>query len=264
LLFTGFVDRMLKIKLSAVFAIFIGLQIAQAQQSKNIYSDDIVWTQYFMRGQISNKWYIHLDGGYRTRDYVNKQSQYFVRPGLLYQISPKVNIQAGYAYFNTNQFLSGYDDVMRPEQRLYQRVTVTQKAGRFEIRNRYRLEERFNRNISKGVLQDGYSTSFRVGYQLYISCPINNTTIKDNTLYAVLSDEIFVSFGKKVVNSFDQNRLALGLGYQFTKGFTATVFYQYIYGQQATGTQLYSYNAYCIALIQNIDFRKKERTIPSK
>lgn len=255
---------MLKIKLLTVLVFFVGIRIAQAQQTKNIYSDDVVWTQYIIRGQISNKLYLHFDGGYRTRDYIDKQSQYFIRPGVIYQISPKVNIQAGYAYFNTNQFLSGYEDVMRPEHRLYQRMTVVQQAGRFEFRHRYRFEQRFNQNISKGVLQDGFTTTFRLSYQIYVSCPFNNIKIKEKTIYGFASNELFVSFGQKVVNSFDQNRLALGFGYQFTKGFAATVFYQYIYGQQPTGTQLYAYNAYCVSFVQNIDFRKKEPTIPSK
>jgi hypothetical protein len=247
-----------------LFAVFLLIVFESHAQTKNIYSDNIVWTQYFLRGQFSSKWFLHLDLGYRTREYVNKESQYFIRPGVVYQISPKVNIQAGYAYFNTSQFLSGYEDVMRPEHRLYQRLTIIQKAGRFEIRHRYRLEERFNHNFSKGVLIDGYTTTYRIGYQLYISCPFNNTTIKEGTFYGILSDELFVSFGKNVVNTFDQNRLSLGAGYQFTKGFGATLFYQYIYGQQATGTQLYAYNAYCIALNQTIDFRQKERSIPSR
>ncbi|HSY60879.1 MAG TPA: DUF2490 domain-containing protein [Cytophaga sp.] len=253
---------MIKKHLFIVLTLFAG-SVVQAQ-TKNIYSDNIAWTQYLVRGQISSKWHLHFDAGYRTRDYINKQSQYFIRPGIIYYISPKVNIQAGYAYFSTNQFLSGYSDVMRPEQRLYQRLTVIQNAGRFEIRHRYRLEERYIRNFSKGELLDGYTQSFRVGYQIYVSCPINHTTIKENTLYGVVYNELFVSFGKKVVNTFDQNRLAIGLGYQFTKGFGAALFYQYIYGQQATGTQLYAYNALCISLNQTIDLRKKEHTISSK
>lgn len=242
-----------------LFILFL-LVVSQSFAQKNIYSDNLVWTQYVFRGQISSKWFLHLDFGYRTRDYVNKESQYFIRPGIMYQISPKVNIQAGYAYFNTNQFLSGYPEVMRPEQRLFQRLTVVQQAGRVEIRNRYRLEERFIQNISSGVLQDGYTPSFRFGYQIYLTCPINNVKVKEKTLFAIASNELFVTFGKKIVNSFDQNRIAVGMGYQFTKGLGVTLFYQYIYGQQATGTQLYKYNAYCITINQAIDFRKKQNT----
>jgi len=254
---------MFKIQLILIAAFFSITTSSKAQQSKNIYTDDMVWTQYLFRGQISSKWHLHFDAGYRTREYVNKESQYFFRPGVIYFISPKVNIQAGYAYFNTNQFLSGYPEVMRPEQRLYQRLTVIQQAGRFEIKHRYRLEERFIHNFSNGALQDGYTQSFRVGYQIYLSCPINNVKITANTLYGIIFNELFVSFGKKIINPFDQNRIAMGLGYQFTKGFGATIFYQYIYGQQATGTQLYAYNTYCIALNQTLDFRKKEQTVPS-
>lgn len=255
---------MFRIQLFIIWALVTVSETVQAQTSKNIYSDDIVWTQYLMRGQISANWYLHFDAGYRTREYVNKESQYFIRPGIIYYISPKVNIQAGYAYFNTNQFLNGYPEVMRPEQRLYQRLTVIQQAGRFEIRHRYRLEERFIRNFSKGELQSGYTQTFRIGYQIYITCPFNHMKIKERTFYGIMYNELFVSFGKKVVNVFDQNRLAAGFGYQFTKGFSTTVFYQYIYGQQGTGTQLYAYNAYCISLNQTIDFRKKEHTIPTK
>jgi len=234
-----------------------------AQQSKNIYCDNLVWTQYQLRGQFTDKWSLHTDVGYRTHDYLKEKAQYLFRIGVIYQLSTKVNIQAGYAYFSTNQFLNGYSEVMRPEQRLYQRITVMQQVGRFEFRHRYRLEERLNQNISKGVLQEGYTGSFRFGYQIYVSCAFNNVKIKEKTIYGFASDELFVSFGKHVVNTFDQNRAAIGLGYQFTKGLGATLFYQYIYGQQPTGTQLYTYNVYCVGISQTLDFRKKEET-PSK
>jgi hypothetical protein len=250
---------MLKNQLLIVAVILITITTSKAQQSKNIYHDNFVWTQYIWKGQLSDKVSIHTDLGYRTHDYYKSKAQYFIRVGAIYQISPKVNIQAGYAYFSTNQFLSGYEEVMRPEHRLYQRLTVVQQAGRVEIRNRYRLEERFNANISKGVIQDGYTESFRVGYQIYVTVPFNNEKVKENTVFGVVSDELFVSFGKKVYNNFDQNRFAAGIGYQFTKNFGATVFYQYIYGQQPTGTQLYSYNAYCVSLTQTVDFRKKDK-----
>lgn len=230
-----------------------------AQQPKNIYHDNLVWTQYQLRAHIADKWSLHTDLGYRTHDYLKEKAQYLIRVGIIYQLSSKVNIQAGYAYFSTNQFLNGYSEVMRPEQRLYQRLTVVQQAGRFEFRHRYRFEERFNRNISKGELQEGYSAgAVRVGYQLYVSCAFNNIKIKEKTLYGFASNELFVSFGKKIQNNFDQNRLACGLGYQFTKDFGATVAYQYIYGQQPTGTQLYTYNVYCLGIIQTLDFRKKD------
>lgn len=249
---------------TVLLSLFIfGISESYAQQSKNIYHDNLVWTQYQLRAHVADKWSIHTDLGYRTHDYIKEPAQYFIRAGMIYQLTSKVNIQAGYAYFSTNQFLSGYSEVMRPEQRLYQRLTLVQQTGRFEFRHRYRLEERFNRNISKGELQEGYSAAaVRFSYQLYVSYAFNNKKIKEKTLYGFASNELFVSFGKKIQNNFDQNRLACGLGYQFTKDFGAIVSYQYIYGQQPTGTQIYSYNVYCLGIIQTLDFRKKDINTP--
>lgn len=246
-----------------VAAALIVITTSKAQQSKNIYHDNLVWIQYQLRATISDRWSLHTDVGYRTHDYFKQQAQYLIRAGIIYQLSSKVNIQAGYAYFSTNQFLNGYSEVMRPEQRLYQRLTVVQQNGRFEFRHRYRLEERFNRNISKGELQEGYTAAaVRAGYQIYVSCAINNEKTKAKTLYGFAYDELFVSFGKNIQNNFDQNRLACGLGYQLTKDFGATLFYQYIYGQQPTGTQIYSYNVYCLGITQTLDFRKKDINTP--
>lgn len=249
--------------LIAAFLFVLTATTSKAQQAKNIYHDNLVWTQYQLRAHISDKWSLHTDFGYRTHDYLKEKAQYLIRVGIIYQLTSKVNIQAGYAYFSTNQFLNGYSEVMRPEQRFYQRLTFVQQSGRFEWRHRYRFEERFNRNISKGELQEGYAAgAIRLGYQVYVSCALNNTKIKANTLFAFASNELFVSFGKKIQNNFDQNRIACGLGYQVTKDFGATVFYQYIYGQQPTGTQIYSYNVYCLGIVQTLDFRKKDIITP--
>ena len=236
----------------------------QAQTPKNIYYDNLVWTQYVLKAQVAKKWSLHFDMGYRTHDYLKEKAQYFFRPAVNYQLSSNVVLQAGYAHFSTSQFINGYQDIMRPEDRLYQRVTVTQKSGRFEFRNRYRLEERFIQNFKNGALQEGTTFSTRLSYQIYVSCAINKPKITDKTWYVFAFDELFVSFGKTIYNNFDQNRLAAGLGYQFGKGINATIFYQYIYGQQATGTQIYIYNSYGITLSQALDFRKKKPSNTTK
>jgi hypothetical protein len=230
---------------------------APAQTPKNIYHDNLVWTQYLMKAQVTKKWSFHLDIGYRTHDYLKEKAQFLIRPAINYQISPSVMFQVGYAHFSSAQFLNGYPDVMRPENRTYQRLTVMQKSGRFEFRHRYRLEERFIHNFKNGALQEGSTYSTRVSYQFHVACAINNPKIADKTWYVFAFDELFVSFGKTIYNNFDQNRLATGLGYQFGKGISATIYYQYIYGQQPSGTQLYSYNTYCVTLSQVLDFRKK-------
>lgn len=227
-------------------------------QTKNIYRDNFIWTQYVVKGQFTKKWSASVDIGYRSHNYADKVAQYYIRPFVTYQISPKVNVLAGYAYFETSQFLNGYSDLMRPENRMVQRLTANQSAGRFEIKHRYRIEERFIRNAKKGILENGSSFSVRLSYQIYAALPLNNTKIKEKTVFLFAFNELFVSFGKNIFNNFDQNRLTGGLGYQFNKGLSATVYYQNIYGQQAAGSKIYAYNTFGVSISQTLNFVKRE------
>ncbi|WP_299250695.1 DUF2490 domain-containing protein [uncultured Cytophaga sp.] len=229
-------------------------------QSKNIYHDNFIWTQYVIKGQFAKKWSASLDIGYRSHNYADKVAQYYVRPFITYQISSKVNVLAGYAYFESSQYLNGYQNFMRPENRLVQRLTVTQNVGRVEIKHRYRIEERFIRNAKKDVLVNGSAFSVRLAYQIYAALPLNNTKIKEKTVFLFAFNELFVSFGKNIFNNFDQNRLAGGVGYQFTKGLSANMYYQNIYGQQSSSSKIYAYNTFGVTINQTIDFTKKEDT----
>ncbi len=51
-----------------------------------------------------------------------------------------------------------------------------------------------------------------------MQCPLMGQTLDDKEIYAVAYDEIFVGFGENVnENVFDQNRLAVLLGFRFNK-----------------------------------------------
>ena len=84
------VGKMFKIQFLVV-AVLIVITTSKAQQSKNIYHDNLVWTQYQLRAHISDKWSLHTDVGYRTHDYFKEQAQYLVRAGIIYQLSSNVN-----------------------------------------------------------------------------------------------------------------------------------------------------------------------------
>jgi hypothetical protein len=249
----------MKINIFAAILFILSTQIVQAQ-TKNIYHDNFMWTQYVLKGQFAKKWSASVDIGYRSHNYADKVAQYYIRPFITYQISPNVNLLAGYAYFETSQFLNGYSNFMRPENRLVQRLTVTQHAGRIEFKHRYRIEERFIRNAQKDVLINGTAFSVRLAYQIYAALPLNNTKIIEKTIFLFVFNELFVSFGKSILNNFDQNRLAGGLGYQFSKGLSANIYYQNIYGQQATSSKIYAYNTFGLSVSQTLDFTKKEDT----
>jgi long-subunit fatty acid transport protein len=231
---------------------------AQAQ-SKNVKYDEQLWNQFASRLRFAEKWSLHFDVGIRFRDgYIQEKTQYFVRPGIIYQASKKVQISGGYAFFSTSQWLNGYEDVFRPEHRYWNFITIRESFGRFEIRHRYRLEARWQQKFKSGKLLDGYDFFWRFGYQFQCNMALNNKKITDNTIFLIVSDELMVNAGKTIENYFDQNRIAAGLGYQFNDTWRLTATYQYVYGKQARGTQAISAQLIWLTLSMNLDLRKKE------
>lgn len=78
------------------------------------------------------------------------------------------------------------------------------------------MEERFNHKIANDALQDGYNLNFRFRYLLNLMVPLNLDFIEPNTLFFAFNDEIHINVGKQITyNLFNQNRLFVGLGYQF-------------------------------------------------
>ncbi len=135
--------------------------------------------------------------------------QWIARAGVTY--SPKnvdITLVAGYSYFTTGTL--GESNAKTHENRLYQDAILKQKLGaRIYLGHRFRFEERFIPN------QD-FRT--RIRYQLAARLPLNKKDLSKNAVFLVAHNEVFINGQKKigdgrVVNLFDRNWLAGGLGY---------------------------------------------------
>jgi hypothetical protein len=118
------------------------------------------------------------------------------------------------------------------------------------LNHRGRLEQRFlgvldpaateERSIKKWNYQN------RVRYQIKATLPLNNATLVNKTLYAAAFDEILIGFGKNVnANIFDQNRIAVLIGYKLNKvlTFELAAFNQTVQQPaQVNGKSVYQYN----------------------
>jgi hypothetical protein len=70
---------------------------------------------------------------------------------------------------------------------------------------------------------------------------------------------VFLNFGDNIVyNTFDQNRLFVAFGYQFTPKINAQLGYMYLYQQQASGYNYLSAHAIRLAVVQTVDLRMEK------
>jgi hypothetical protein len=219
------------------------ITVIHFSKAENITSNTETWFQTFVNARLSSTLGVNFDAGFRTRDqFINRHFQTLFRIGAVYYFE-KTNLTIGYAHFITEG---------NPEHRAYQFFVVPQNLGIFNLRHRYRLEQRFRYQTAT----DKYIFNHRFGYQLQIQIPLKGKKIEPKTPFILIQDEIFINFGKNVRNNFfDQNRILLGFGYQFSKTFTANIGYQYNFVQRANPETFEQINGIRLNAIINLDFR---------
>ncbi len=222
------------------------LVLKNALAQKTIYQTTGFWFKSDVNQILDNsKWGLGLDFVYRTKNELNQGSPFSsllrksFRPWVHYQISDKARLSIsplGYLY--TNNYVGKPADFNQlPYHEL--RTTIQfvhhhkQLGGRVMHTWRYRYEMRWQEQFVP--LSYRYVNRFRVRYSLRVG--LNSSDISANrTLYATLSDEIGVNFGKNVVyNTFSQNRLYIGLGYRFLTAARIELRYFDRFGSRSTG-----------------------------
>ena len=80
-----------------------------------------------------------------------------------------------------------------------------------------RIDERFRTKVVDGELTNSYNFNWRFRYNIAFTFPLKGKVVQAKTPFLFFNDEIFINAGQNIVyNYFDQNRLFVGLGYQFT------------------------------------------------
>lgn len=180
----------------------------------------IGWYNYFGTFRVSEKFSIHSEYQFRRNNLIVDWQQSLLRLGLNYHLNSKVQFRVGYAWIETFPYgdipinSMGRDFT---EHRIFQIVTISDKVSIVEMSHRFMLEQRWIGRYSNNNLEneDEYPFLNRVRYMFRLQIPLNGKEITNKTPYFALYDEIFVGFGKNVIeNIFDQNRFGVLFGYR--------------------------------------------------
>lgn len=108
------------------------------------------------------------------------------------------------------------------EHRLFQQVVLTNTANRFIFNSRVMFEQRWlQRKLKQATeeyIHDGHIYKNRFRYRFSINVPLNKSTLSSKVVFVSAYNELFVSFGKAITYRLpDQNRLYIGMGYNFNQ-----------------------------------------------
>ncbi len=195
-----------------------------AQNTRISDHNRVGWWAGFATFKLSPMWSLHSEYQWRRENFVTDWQQGLLRVGANYQIGPKLQLRAGYAWAETFAYgdypINGLGRDFT-EHRAFQMATLTDRpGGRLDVSHRFMLEQRWIGRYTQpeAAREDEYFFVNRLRYMFRAQCPLQGNTLEDKEFYAAAYDEVFVGFGKNVnENVFDQNRIGLLLGYRFGK-----------------------------------------------
>lgn len=243
-----------------VLCIVLSAVDASAQApDKEIHSREQLWLGYFNQTRFSNRWGMWVDVHYRRTDnFVDRPFQFLFRPAVTYFIKDNLRVNVGYAF--VDHFPAKGLNTHRIEHRPWQQIWWSQKYPGLSTLQWLRLEQRFVEKVVNDEKVDGHNYVFRARYSFSFFIPLRGKELVANTPFAAVINEVFLNFGNNVVyNTFDQNRLFLGFGYQFTSHLNAQLGYMNVYQQEASGYNYYSTHAIRFFVFHSLDLRKKEK-----
>lgn len=228
---------MKRIFLLLIFVLFYGHSHGQVE--KQIIDQTQFWISTNNVYRYNDKMGILTDFHIRKNDFLNDPNFYFTRFGLRYWILPKVTLSGGYAhmwlaYEKENNEGFGFTD----ENRIYQEILFKNQIQSTSTLFRIRTEQRWRETLDNNT-QPTAEFLFNHRFRVLFSASIPFTK-GDKPWNFMLADEVLINFGEPIVyNTFDQNRLTLGVKKRINKNWSFDFGYMMVYQQQSNG---YTYN----------------------
>jgi hypothetical protein len=205
--------------------LFLLLISGYCAAQKTVYRHDTFWSKTEVN-QIfeQKKWGLGFDFIYRTKNELGEGSRFTsmlresYRPWIHYQFNPLARLSISpLGYMRTQEYIGKPEDYSRLPYEEW-RITfqffnhIKQWEGRIMHTWRYRYELRWQEN----PVAENYRflNRFRMRYRIRLAIN-SNDFYANKTIYATVSNEVGINFGKSVTYMFNQNRFYAGLGYRF-------------------------------------------------
>jgi len=205
---------------------------------------------------LSKKFGMMVDLHERRNNFLADPSFHFARVGANYWLKDNIIVTAGYAQLWAAPAKQGWHHYAL-EKRVYQQIQISTKVGKIGLLNRLRNEQRWQEKIVNDKSTNQYKFTNRVRYLLSMTIPVFKNPHYPSL---VLSDELAIQFGKEVVyNTFDQNRLFVGIRQPVCKALSFDMGYMLLYQQKASGYQYDKNHTFRWFFYYTPDFRQKKK-----
>jgi hypothetical protein len=220
-----------------------------------------------------NNWGVGADFVYRRKnefaqgDMFQSPLRESIRPWVHYQFSPVSRFSISpIGYMNTNEYVGKDEDLFRSDYHEW-RTTLQyfhhQKVANGKIMHTWRYRYELRWQYQPPVDDYRFFTRFRFRYRIrYV---INSNDFYENNIwYLAASNEIGLNLGQNVtLNTFNQNRLYIGVGHRFLNAARLELRYVNRFRTRGTGFEFDNGQGIMIgAYIDQVSIFGKRRVLP--
>ncbi len=210
------------------------LSFQSLAQTKTVNNVSQSWTSLNSIIRFNKHWGIVADAHLRRTNFLADPNFYFLRTGVQYWVNDHLTLTAGIGKMWVAPSSPNWEH-FSVENRIYQQALLSNKLGKIGMIQRFRNEQRWIEKIINDQFTGDYKFSNRIRYLLAFNIPIFKNP---NYPSLSLSDELMIQFGKEIVyNTFDQNRLFLGIRQPLSKNLNFDFGYMLSYQQKSSGSQ---------------------------
>ena len=243
-------------KITALIFLLILCLSTKAQDKKEINNQVQFWTSINSTWRLSDRWGVMGDFHIRRDDFIKEPNFYFVRAGGVYWFNDKMSMAGGGAalWLASPALDGGFNYGL--EKRLYQQLLWRSVNGRTKFFQRIRTEQRWHEVLEPDGSVDRIRFSNRVRFLFSAAIRVFEDEKKPRL---VLSDEILFHFGEEIVyNTFDQNRLFIGISQRLNKNWSYDFGYMALLQQKYSGYQYDLNHTIRLFFYLSPDLRKKK------
>ena len=214
-----------------------------SQEQRLADNNTLGWFAYTGTFKVNPKIAIHTEYQWRRVDGIKNWQQGLFRTGINYALRKDISLNAGYAFAQTFPYGDFPGIASFPEHRIFEQVVIKNPIGKTDLSHRFTLEQRFLRipSLQNGQINTDWRYLNRMRYRLRAEIPFNKKAWS-----IAFQDEVFIGWGKNIgANIFDQNRLAVLLGYKlnqnikFEAGYLNQILQQ---GKRVNDKSIFQYN----------------------
>lgn len=238
-----------------IWLIFNQTGHTQEQTEKTVNEDVQFWISTNNVFRIAERWAILNDIHIRRSNFIADPNFYFLRLGGQYYLNSNIRLAGGYAHLWLTP--SGDWDAYQNENRIYQQLSISSRYDKLNALFRLRLEQRFFNNVQEGQSLNNDFFINRIRFLVSVGFPFK----PNGPTELILANEVHLNFGKEVVfNTFNQNRLTVGIKHKLSENWKVDCGYMMVYQQLSAGNVYNLNHTLRLFFYGSFDFRKNKKT----